>query len=80
MTTNCNTLPDVGVFARPRSEGLQLRFWLAHPCVEEIELAKFLRTYSCIAVDRVVSEENKTAMGIRYTLVEKRKKGGAHRL
>jgi hypothetical protein len=76
MTTNSNTLPYVRVFARPRSEGLQLRFWLAHPCVEEIELAKFLRAYSCIAVDRVVSKENKIPMGIRYTLGAKRKKGG----
>jgi len=49
------TLPDVGVFACPCSEGLQLRFWLAHPSVEEIELAKFPRAHSCIAVDRVVS-------------------------
>ncbi len=62
---NNKTLPDVGVFACPCSEGLQLRFWLAHPGVEEIELAKFPRAHSCIAVDGVVSEKYKIAMGIR---------------
>ena len=69
MTRNNNTLPDVGVFACPCSEGLQLRFWLAHPGVEEIELAKFPRAHACIAVDRVVSERHKTAMRIRQALV-----------
>lgn len=58
---NSTTLPDVGVLARPGSEGLQLSLWLAHPGVEEIELAKFPRTCSCIAIDRVVSEKYKTA-------------------
>jgi hypothetical protein len=53
---NSNTLPDVGVLACPGFEGLQLALWLAHPGVEEIEFAKFPRTYSCIAVDRVVSK------------------------
>ena len=33
-------LPDVGVLARPGSEGLQLALWLAHPSVEKVELAK----------------------------------------
>jgi hypothetical protein len=66
---NNKTLPDVGVFACPCSEGLQLRFWLAHPRVEEIELAKFPRAHSCIAVDRVVSGKYKTAMGINQALV-----------
>ena len=36
--TKQHVLPDVGIFARPCSEGLQLRFRLAHPGVEEIEL------------------------------------------
>jgi hypothetical protein len=67
---NSDTLPDVGVFACPCSEGLQLRFWLAHPGVEEIELAKFFpRAHSCIAVDRVVSEKYKIAMGMRQASV-----------
>jgi hypothetical protein len=63
---NNNTLPDVGVFSCPCSEGLQLRFWLAHPGVEEIELAKFPRAHPCVAVDRVVSGEvQDPPMGIR---------------
>ena len=62
---NNNTLPDVGVFACPCSEGLQLRLWLAHPGVEEIKLAKCPRTDSCIAVDRVISKKYKTAIGVR---------------
>ena len=56
------TLPDVGVFACPSSKGLQLRFWLAHPGVEEIEFPKFPSAHPCIAVDGVVSEKYKTAM------------------
>ena len=66
---NRNTLPDVGVSACPCSEGLQLRFWLAHPGVEEVELAKFPRAHACIAVHRVVSEKYKIAMGIRRSFV-----------
>ena len=62
---NSTTLPDVRVPACPGPEGLQLGLWLAHPGVEEIELAKFPRTCSCVAVDRVVSEKYKTAMGTR---------------
>jgi hypothetical protein len=58
-------LPDVGVFARPGSKSFQLALWLAHPGVEEIELAKRPRTDSCIAVDRVISKKYKTAVGIR---------------
>lgn len=62
---NFTSLPDIGVLACPCSEGLQLALWLAHPGVEEIELAEFPRTYSCIAVDRVVPERYKTVMNIR---------------
>lgn len=58
-------LPDVGVLACPSSEGLQLALWLAHPSVEEIELAKCPRTDPCIAVDRIISEKHKTAMGVK---------------
>ena len=58
---NSTTLPDVGVLARPGSECLQLGLRLAHPGVEEIELAKFPRTCPCIAVNRVISKKNKTA-------------------
>jgi hypothetical protein len=73
---NSNTLPDVRVLACPGSEGLQLALWLAHPGVEEIELAKFPRTYSCITVDRVVSEK----MQDRNRYKVKKKKEGANRL
>lgn len=58
-------LPDVGVFARPGFESLQLTLWLAHPSVEEIKLAKCPRTGSSIAVDRVISKKYKTAIGVR---------------
>jgi len=49
-------LPDVGVLSCPGSESFQLALWLAHPGVEEIELAKCPRTGSCIAVDWVISK------------------------
>lgn len=48
-------LPDVGVLACPRSEGLQLALGLTHPCIEEIELAKCSCADPCITVDRVIS-------------------------
>lgn len=77
---NDNTLPDVGVFACPGSEGLQLRFWLAHPGVEEIELAKFPRAHPCIAIDRVVSEKYKIAIGINQNQASVTREKGTHRL
>ena len=42
--------PDVGVLARPRLERLQLELRLAHPRVEEVELAQRLRTRLRVAV------------------------------
>jgi hypothetical protein len=35
-----DTLPDVRVLSGPCAEGLQLALGLAHPCVEEVELAE----------------------------------------
>ena len=55
--------PDIRILARPGSESLQLTLWLAHPGVEEIELAKRPRTDSRVAVDRVISERIQVGHG-----------------
>ena len=57
--------PDIRILARPGSESLQLTLWLAHPGVEEIELAKRHCTGSRVAVDRVISKKYKSGMGVR---------------
>lgn len=57
--------PDIRILARPGPESLQLTLWLAHPGVEEIELAKRPRTDSRVAVDWVISGKYKAGMGVR---------------
>jgi len=48
-------VPNIRVFTRPRTEGLELALWLAHPCAEEVEFSQGLCTGLGIAVDRVKS-------------------------
>ena len=55
--------PDIGILARPGPESFQLTLWLAHPGVEEIELAKRLCTDSRVAVNWVISKKYKVGHG-----------------
>ena len=57
--------PDIRILARPGPESFQLTLWLAHPGVEEIELAKRLCTDSRVAINRVISKKYKSDMGVR---------------
>lgn len=57
--------PDIRILARPGPESFQLTLRLAHPGVEEIELAKRLCTDSRVAVNRVISKKYKSDMGVR---------------
>jgi hypothetical protein len=47
--------PNIRVFTRPRTEGLELALGLAHPCAEEVEFPQGLCTGLSIAVDWVKS-------------------------
>lgn len=39
-----HSLPNIRVFTRPGTKGLELAFWLAHPCAEEVEFSQSLCT------------------------------------
>jgi hypothetical protein len=41
-------VPDIRVLASPRTEGLKLTLWLAHPCAKEVEFSKTAKKRSRI--------------------------------